>query len=141
MKNVYKEVKSIDVNTPAIKGFQLMKDQSLSGIAVLDEQGRVVDNLSLRDLKAIRLENQLFHRLFFPCKDFLRILSEESNYAKKDVRPIFRKIVRENDTIEHVIRVLVEYNIHRVYLVDDNDKPVGVVALRDVLLELITIQD
>jgi len=138
MKNVYKEVKSIDLDTPAIKGFQLMTASGFSGLAVLDGHGRVTDNLSARDLKAIRFENQLFHRLFFPVKEFLRILDDERNIGEK--RPVIRKIVRESDTLEHVINVLVSYQIHRVYLVDDNDKPLGVVSLKDVLLELISVQ-
>jgi CBS domain-containing protein len=139
MKNVYKDVKSIDEKTPAIKGFQLMQETGFGGIAVLDENGRVVDNLSLRDLKVIRFENQLIHRLFYPVKDFLRILEEERNMGGvPDNRPLIRKIVRENDTLEHVIKILVTYKVHRVYLVNDDDKPLGVVSLKDVLLELIS---
>jgi len=141
MKNVYKDVKSIDEKTPAIKGFQMMTLFGFSGIAVLDDKGRVVDNLSLRDLKAIRLENQLIHRLFYPVQDFLRILEDERNAGVvPDNRPLIRKIVRAGDTLDYVIKLLVTYKIHRVYVVDDDDKPLGVVSLRDVLLELVSAQ-
>lgn len=36
-------------------------------------------------------------------------------------------------TVREVIELLVENHIHRVFLVDDDEKLIGVVALRDVL--------
>ncbi len=36
-------------------------------------------------------------------------------------------------TLEQVLQQLVEHHIHRVYVVDDDRKPIGIVSLTDVL--------
>lgn len=47
-------VVAIPSTSKAIEGFKMMLDREVSGLAVVDETGRLVDNLSLRDLKGIR---------------------------------------------------------------------------------------
>jgi len=134
MDGVIKKVFSVNENSLAIDAFKLMQQQNVTGVAVLNDQGVVIGNLSVRDLKGLRLENQLFHRLFQSVHNFLRHLREQ---LKEGERPKRKKVVHRTDTLEHVIEILVNENIHRVYVVDQELKPIGVVSLKDVLLEIV----
>jgi len=55
-----------------------------------------------------------------------------------DLRPRFVVSAKMNDTLEQVIQKLVEHKIHRLYVIDDDHKPVGVISLKDILMEIIT---
>jgi CBS domain-containing protein len=136
MRGVIKQVYTVKEDSLTIDAFKLMQQNSLTGVAVVNESGAVVGNLSVRDLKGLRLENQLFHRLFQTVHNFIRHLRAE--LSEIDSRPRTKQVVRLNDTMAHVIQILVQQNIHRVYVVDNDQKPIGVVSLKDVLLEIIS---
>jgi len=135
MSGILKEVYSVTENSLTLDAFKLMQEKSVTGVAVVNEKGIVISNLSVRDLKGLRLENQLFHRMYQTVHNFLRHLRAEGEEGE---RPKRKRVVRVTDTLEHVIEILVNENIHRVYVVDQEGKPIGVVALRDVLLEIIS---
>lgn len=136
MKSVLKEVYSVNEDSRAIDAFKLMQQKNIGGVAVIDDEGKVVGALSERDLKTIRVENQLFHRLFQKVRNFISHLREE--FQEKDGRPKTKKIAQVTDTLGQVVDMLVTHSIHRVYVVDDQRKPIGVVSLRDILLEIIS---
>jgi len=131
---VMKPVWSINHNDPAIAGFKLMQEKNVGGIAVVDDSGALVGLLSQRDLKAIRLEDALFRRLFQQARNFLQHLREEF----KDDHPKRKKVLHEGDTLEHAITLLVENKIHRAFVVDKDNKPIGVVSMKEILLEILT---
>jgi len=135
MQGVLKKVFTVKEDSLTIDAFKLMQENSLTGVAVVNENDTVVGNLSVRDLKGLRLENQLFHRLFQTVHNFLRHMKEE---RKDDGRPRTKQVVHLTDRLSLVVQILVEQNIHRVYVVDEGNKPIGVVSLRDILLEIIT---
>jgi len=135
MEGVLKEVISVNETSLAIDAFKLMQQRNITGVAVLNENGSVIGNLSVRDLKGLRLENQLFHRLFQTVHNFMRHLKEEN---KDDNRPKTKKVVHATDTLSHVIEILVDHTIHRVYVVGAENKPIGVVTLKDVLLQIVS---
>jgi len=131
---VIKEVHTLNHNDRAIDGFKLMNEKNVGGLAVVDDSGVLVGHLSQRDLKAIRLENQLFHRLFQQARNFMLHLREEF----KEGHPKRKRVLHEGDTIEQAITILVENNIHRCFVVDQDQKPIGVVSMKEILLEIIT---
>jgi CBS domain-containing protein len=47
------------------------------------------------------------------------------------------KTVTINDTLEDVINTLAEHRIHRLFIVNDDRKPIGVISLKDLLLEIL----
>jgi len=118
----------------AIEAFQKMVNQNIYSVAVVDAQGILVDNLSVKDLKAISSDATLFWRLFQDVDTFLtKLKSEHGTSRPKDV-----VCVTKNATLETVVRVCSETGIHRVWIVDDNKKPINVVTLKHVLHEIIT---
>jgi len=128
------EVLSVSEDAVAIDAFRMMVDKNVSGLAVVNSEGKLVGNISLRDLKAMSADGRLFFRLFQTVKHYLQKIAKETT---ADTRP--RRVVslKENDTLETAIRTLSEHKIHRVYIVNDLHKPVGVLTLKDTLLEII----
>lgn len=49
-------------------------------------------------------------------------------------KPIY---VRPDDLLSDVIRKCTEHNIHRVFVVNEDFEPIGVVSLTDILRELL----
>jgi CBS domain-containing protein len=47
--------------------------------------------------------------------------------------------VKKSALLEDVVRQLVEHKVHRLFVVDENHAPIGVISLREILLELINI--
>jgi len=45
---------------------------------------------------------------------------------------------KEGDSLESIIKKLNEHNIHRIFVVDLNHKPIAVISLKDLLYEIIT---
>eukprot|EP01132_Coremiostelium_polycephalum_P012289 gene12289-15025_t len=117
-------VMSILEHEEVIDAFRLIKIVGVGGVAVIQENGTLVGNISARDIKKLGKNGEQFHRLFSPVKEFV------------DTDPI---VCTEEDTLEDVIELLVTKNIHRVYIVDIDFNTVGVITLRDIIGELLPI--
>ena len=65
------------------------------------------------------------------------VLDFVSNVRQASVRDMIAAVVaRPDDTLAHVIGRLAACKVHRVYVVDDRRRPVGVVSLKDILARL-----
>jgi len=132
MTGLSKQVFTIGTYEDAIIAFDRMIQHKVSGLGVVDVTGKLVDNISVRDLKAISSDCRLFWRLYQTVGNFLQKIKTEKS------RPHSIITCKESDTLEDVITRLVYHNIHRLFVVDEEKKPVSVVSLRDVIRELIT---
>lgn len=63
-------VLTVQEDTKAIVAFRQMANSGVSGLAVLDSNGKLVDNISLRDLKGIHPDAKIFWRLWNTVKVF-----------------------------------------------------------------------
>lgn len=91
--------------------------------------------MSATDLKAIQSDGHMFWRLWQTCHNFLLHIKSETN---EQTRPRRLVTVSANATLEQILRQVVEHRVHRVFIVDQSHKPVGVCSLRDILREVIT---
>jgi len=130
----HNKVICINEDELAYVAFDKMIDEKVSGLAVLDQNGKIHDNISLRDLKAIQSDGRMFWRLNQTCKNFLQKIRKE--HSKEHPSRIVT--VTPKDKLETVINLCVEHGIHRIYIVDEQKKPIGVIALKDILLEILT---
>jgi len=133
----FEDVISVHEESVAVEAFRLMVEKNVSGLAVINKEGKLVGNISLKDLKAMSTDLRLFWRLYQTVHNFLQKVRQENNEKSGD-RPRTIVTVKPNDTLETVIKRLKEHKIHRVYIVDDNKKPIGIISLKDVLKEIIT---
>jgi len=135
MENVIKDVCQIQEAQPAIEAFHMMVKEGVSGVAVVNENGVITGTLSVRDLKAMAPDGSLFWRLYGSTKNFLQKLHSE--YAGVG-RPFTVQTCTENDTFKTVIRRLATNKIHRIFVVNDKNVPIGVITLRDVFREILS---
>jgi len=136
IKGAIRSVYCINEETPAIEGFRQMTVHGVSGLAVVNTEGKLEGNLSIRDLKAICSDGRMFWRLYQTTKNFLQKVKKE--YHEKHGIPNHPVFLKTNNTIEFAIKQLVTNRIHRIFIVDDANKPIGILSLKDILLELIT---
>jgi len=104
---------------------KLMKDRSVSAVAIVNQNGKLVGNFSAMDL--VQLELMHLSDIGMPVHDYL------SKYVKQ-----YGPLAVEGDiTVSQAIMVLAMLRIHRVWLVDSNMsesfKPIGVVTMTDLL--------
>jgi len=110
----------------AIEAFRLMWASSITGVAVLDSQKRLVGNLSSTDLEC--LHRKQFHRLFMPVIDFIRAVHTD----KQKIMAPPLSITLDN-TLETLILKFAGTRVHRLYVVDSAQVVVGVITLSDLL--------
>ena len=124
----------------ALAAFELMVQKNIQGVAVVDGEGRLMGNLSLRDLKILGPDASMFWRLQQTVNNFL-VKVRHDHAAREGGRRRHAIFVLPQATIKDVIVALRRYHIHRVYVVNDRKerKPVGVISLRDILLECIGV--
>lgn len=131
-------VESVTEDDLACDAFNKMVTNNLTGLAVVNSSGRIVDNLSVRDLKALRSDISMFWRLYQTTKNYLRKLDQVYEEVRK--RPRHLVVATEEETIGDIIRKLADNHIHRIYVVNSlrEKHPIGVVSLKDVLTEIIS---
>jgi len=111
-------VHSVKNTSPMKDAFNLLTEHCISGVAVIDEHGSLVGNVSASDIKIIGPNATEYGQLLLPIKDLL-----PSSQAKS--KPI---IVNLNHTVADVIKILSVEKIHRVFIIEKNDKLLGVIS-------------
>jgi len=109
----------------AIDAFIMMSEYRISGLAYLGEEGEVLGNISIKDIKGVVLD---FFNLVHSTLDYIGIVRRESI---RDTFPLVN--IHENDVIAKVIAKLAAVGIHRLYLFGSSKSPIGIVSLHDVI--------
>lgn len=134
MHSLLQPVLSVKEDEKAINAFRLMADRGVSGLAVVDAQGFLVDNISVRDLRGIGQKPTDFSNLFQTVKVF-----------KQRERSLFPQQVpgkplqcEPTSTLEQVIKLMDDGNMHRVFEVQKGDeegklKPLHVISQTDLI--------
>ncbi|CAG8841469.1 30931_t:CDS:1, partial [Gigaspora margarita] len=118
----------------------------LSSIAVVDNDSKLVDNLSASDIRFLTIDNVVDgllpgkYLLLFGSVIYLSIIT--INYITV-VREFLQKIrshpkevaaCTEDTRLEEVMRSAVSIGVHRIWVKEkDTDKPIGVVSMSDML--------
>jgi CBS domain-containing protein len=95
-----------------------MHVKHVSGVAIVNEEGRIIKNLSASDIRAVQGGHNL-ERLVVPVSEFA----------------LERKLItlRPDDVFMQAIRVLAQNRLHHAFIVDEHNHPIGTVSLTDVL--------
>jgi len=116
-------VLSLSEDDRAIDAFRLIKLAKVGAVAVLNDGGQLVGNCSAKDLKKISSNSRFLARLFRPLKDYL------------DQPKLI--IARRNETLATALHRIVKHELHRIYILDEEMKPEGVLSLTDIIHEII----
>jgi len=136
---ILKPVITVNESSRAIDAFAKMVDEKIGGVAVINDDGRLVGALSLRDIKAVSFDVKFFWRLHQSVAMFLQRLEEE--YTLRRGRPSRVQCLVPDEPLSEAIDLIYFEKIHRVFVVDDrkSKKPIGVVSIKDIARELITV--
>ena len=112
--------------------FKLMDQHRLSGIAIVDsENGKLVGNTSASDIKAAVRLGQEDDDCVDMSSDILSYLAQVRQRSTFDRYPSSH--VHESSTVAHAVHLLAKTGFHRVFVVDEDIRPVGVISVTDVI--------
>jgi len=97
--------------------------EDVIALPIVDEAGKLVANLSASDLRGVTADS-LAAVILQPAIDFVR----------SPGRPVI--VAQKSSRFGEVLQLLNNNHIHRVWIVDEQGKPVGVVSLSDILSKL-----
>jgi CBS-domain-containing membrane protein len=112
---------AMSFSATTIHAFWLMVFHKVYGIAITDSNGRLIADISATDVKGLS-EKLPFSSLLLPIRDFAR---------KSNVRPAVK--CTWETPLSSIIHQLSLFRAHRVWVVDSNDIPVGVVTLSTIM--------
>jgi len=115
-------VVSVGEHENVVAALKKMNDHKLSGIAVVNYQGRVIYSLSATDFLSLTEEN--FVDLALSVRDFFTRIY---GFPKPPV------VCRTTDTVENVMLKMCVYEVHRVFTVDSAGKAIGIITMTDLL--------
>jgi len=108
----------------AAEGFRMMDQMNHDGLAVVDDQGRLIGNLSACDTKGITRVNCPI--LNSKLEDYL----VRDNRREWFYRPL---VLSPQDSLYHTIHQFVSLGKQRFYFVDNEGKPIGEIGRRDII--------
>jgi 5'-AMP-activated protein kinase regulatory gamma subunit len=94
----------------------------VSALAICNEAGQLVDNLSATDLRGLGRDD--IPNILEPIGKFFLT---HGIMRKKTISTTL-----PNATLGKVLTLLVKNNVHRVWIVDDDKHPIGVVSRTDI---------
>jgi len=126
---------SVHTTTKALFAFREMVRTNKSCLAVLDENGHLVNNISVRDLRGIHYDAKVFWRLWSSVADFKTLVRQEF----PDKTPSELVYALPNDSLYSVVEKMAKQHIHGIYVVEskENRKPIRVITQTDILREIL----
>jgi len=122
-------VVSVNQSEKVTKALELIKEKKVSAVAVVDDNGVLVGNFSATDLKLIGYGTDVTSvaRPDQTLKNFVGKVKKSLGEGKYPIS------VERQATTAAVIKEFAKTNVHRIYVVDDEKKPVGVISLVDII--------
>lgn len=135
-------VVSISIDDCVVSAFRAMRDNHVSGVPLLDENGAVVGCISDRHIRSVLLKGSskrpLHQILALTCTEFLASLPP-GHTRHGDMHPAI--MCKPTDQLHDIIRKLATTRIHRIFLVDADHKPVRVISLCDIIELLLASEE
>jgi len=118
---------SVTPTQRVIEAFKKIVLNKVSGIAVIDENGRFVGQISSSDLKGISGTGEKINHLYETWTQYRKVLVEKYNAPLKLIT------VGPDTTFAQLVDTFVSHKLHRLYVVKDDNIMVSVISLTDVL--------
>ena len=133
--------------TSARDVFRLMDQHRMSGIAIVDQEtGKLVGNTSATDIKAALHRRRHRHQADQESSgqeeqqddndvnldmDILSYLAQVRQHSLLDRYPSAH--VYESASLDHAVHMLAKTGFHRVFVVDKDVRPIGVISVADII--------
>ncbi len=114
---------SITEQDTVLEGFRRAGNQEVHAVAIIDsKRGRLLGNLSATDLKGLEVSS-----IRAVEQNVIAYLSQHNPYSLNPV------IVYKGDSLRLVVNKMLTLHLHRVWVVDSELRPLGVVTMSDVI--------
>lgn len=131
-----KKILSIKESSTTMDSFTFLTENSISGCAVLDDDGVLVSVLSASDFLRMKRDciahewDTFFDDLKEPIKDYLshRNFYFPGQYSKKPIT-----IDMKTDTVMDVLSKYISNHIHRLFEINEKGHPIAVWSLSDIV--------
>lgn len=140
---------SVNENIHAINAFNMMANQDVMGLAVVNDAGVLVDQISVKDLRGVGSDGKNFARLFTTVrhfKDTIRqdfpIAAPRAHYSRRRT-PSSPLYVTPSATFVDVLRLMDDGNIHRIFVCSEEShlagkpKPRYIITQTDMLRQIL----
>jgi len=137
-----KPVETIGMKEFVLEAFKRIWEKQISGLAVVNDEGKLVANISASDLLRTRVLpiGELIHDLYQPIKALLKIREDLKERVMMGGEPESKPVgVTSHDTLETCIQKCLENRIHRVFIQDDKERPIGLIALSDIIAQFVVM--
>jgi len=131
---------TVPTTTRVLTTLKEMYNQGVPAVGIVLESGRLIGNFSASNLKGIK--NDEFVSLHMSVIDFLQ-------HQRFKERPLLTKMahakalhpatVFAQDTLEHAVLMMAASRVHRLWVVKDDLKPMGVLTIADLLRTVICV--
>lgn len=127
-----------------INVFKSMLKRGVHGVAIVDSAGMITGNLSIRDIRGAGTDGKDFQDLFLSVAEFKKRARKRYPHLASPAHfhhalvPKTALSVTVEATIQDVIQLMDDGNVHRVFVVNDSQEPIGILSQRDVLLHILT---
>lgn len=120
------KVISVEIGARSFDAFQLMTKNRITGVAVVNHDGTLFSNLSLKDIKDVQPHEVLIWMNRSALELIQMIRSKQINVTA----PSFA--CHMHNTLEEVIMKLSVLRVHRLFITDSANKPIGILTLGDI---------
>jgi len=120
-------VLTIPITAQALQGYHKMFSHRVPSIGVVDEEDRLIATLSASDLRGITSDKLKFLRL--PVMEFVFKMTGEKPFVPVSCKP--------TATLEQVILQAITARVHRVWVVNSKQTPIGTISFSDCLKVLL----
>ena len=111
-------------DSSALTAFRKITLHDISALPIVDPHGKLVSTLSASDVRG--LDETSFKYTLLSVMEFLEKVRGEKAMLNNFV-------ARESDSLLSVIQTTVQKKVHRVWVVNEADEPVGSVSLTDII--------
>ena len=125
---------TIDCQAPALNAYQKMSEFNISGLAVTNLKGELVDSISTKNLRLLGYKVHFYNRLLLTVEKYC--LLDRKDEREENVWNINNICVDITDTFETVIKKMKDGNVHSLYVCKMNSKqmiPTHVITQRDII--------
>eukprot|EP01132_Coremiostelium_polycephalum_P004540 gene4540-5656_t len=125
------DVITIQSNEKALEAFRLIARMGISGIGVVDSQKKIVGVISEHDLNIIKSHCQYLSLLYLPISEYLEALQKICGQPRSTIT------CKKTDSFKDVVQKITENKIHRIFVVDDDNRLEGIISLVDILEQVV----
>uniref|UniRef100_A0A7S3V0B1 CBS domain-containing protein n=1 Tax=Aplanochytrium stocchinoi TaxID=215587 RepID=A0A7S3V0B1_9STRA len=142
-----KEVISVDTSDTTREAFLKILENNISACAILDEDGKLLSSISTKDIRLFKSMEEVIQQridqvdgkpslMELPCTEFVQKIREA--YETKGQSHAAAVVVTPDTTLRALIGKLAATKMHRVFVVDKERTPLGVVSVSDIARILVS---